>query len=50
MVLETGKPIAEVARELGIVAVVGAPGVLDIPDGSWVEVNPQAGTVKVVGR
>jgi rifampicin phosphotransferase len=41
---------AIVARELGIVAVVGAPGVLDIPDGSWVEVDPHAGTVKVVDR
>lgn len=40
---------AVLARELGIVAVVGAPGVLtDIPDGAEVEVDPVAGRVSVV--
>ena len=41
---------AVLARELGIPAVVGAPGALrDIPDGSTVEVDPVAGVVRVVG-
>jgi pyruvate,water dikinase len=39
---------AIVARELGVPAVVGAAGALDIPDGSLVELDPAAGTVKVV--
>jgi len=42
---------AVLARELGIPAVVGAPGALtDIPDGAEVEVDPVAGVVRVVGR
>lgn len=41
---------AVLARELGIPAVVGAPGALrDIPDGSTVEVDPVAGVVRVLG-
>jgi phosphohistidine swiveling domain-containing protein len=41
---------AVLARELGIPAVVGAPGALhEIPDGATVEVDPVAGTVRVVG-
>jgi pyruvate,water dikinase len=41
---------AVLARELGIPAVVGAPGALhDIPDGATVEVDPVAGVVRVVG-
>jgi rifampicin phosphotransferase len=39
---------AVLARELGISAVVGAPGALDIPDGSVVDVDPVAGTVRLV--
>ncbi|MGE5211716.1 MAG: PEP-utilizing enzyme [Acidobacteriota bacterium] len=39
---------AVLARELGIPAVVGAPAALDIPDGAMVEVDPLAGTVRVV--
>jgi pyruvate,water dikinase len=41
---------AVLARELGIPAVVGAPGALhDIPDGATVEVDPVAGVVRLVG-
>ena len=41
---------AVLARELGIPAVIGAPGALrDIPDGATVEVDPVAGVVRVVG-
>jgi pyruvate,water dikinase len=40
---------AVLARELGIPAVVGAPGALSIPDGSVVEVDPTQGSVRVVG-
>jgi len=39
---------AVLARELGIPAVVGAPGALTIPDGATVEVDPVAGTVRIV--
>ncbi|HEX4822032.1 MAG TPA: PEP-utilizing enzyme [Acidimicrobiales bacterium] len=40
---------AVMARELGIPAVIGAQGALDeIPDGAEVEVDPVAGTVKVL--
>jgi len=39
---------AVIARELGIAAVVGAAGALDIPDGAQVEVDPVAGVVSVV--
>jgi phosphohistidine swiveling domain-containing protein len=39
---------AVLARELGIPAVVGAPGALEIPDGAMVEVDPVAGAVGIV--
>lgn len=40
---------AVMARELGIPAIIGAEGALDdIPDGAEVEVDPVAGTVKVL--
>ncbi len=38
---------AVIARELGIAAVVGVSGALDIADGATVEVDPVAGTVTV---
>ena len=42
---------AVMARELGIPAVVGAPGALrDIPDGAEIEVDPVAGVVRVMPR
>ena len=40
---------AVLARELGIPAVVGAPGALDIADGATVTVDPVLGKVSVVG-
>ena len=40
---------AVIARELGIPAVVGVPGALEIPDGATVEVDPTAGVVRLVG-
>jgi pyruvate,water dikinase len=39
---------AVLARELGIPAVVGASGALDLHDGSLVEVDPRAGAVRVL--
>jgi len=39
---------AVLARELGIAAVVGAHGALDLPDGALVEVDPAAGVVRVL--
>ncbi len=39
---------AVLARELGIAAIVGARGALDLPDGSMVEVNPITGRVRIV--
>jgi len=39
---------AVIARELGIAAVVGVSGALDIDDGATVKVDPVAGTVTVV--
>ncbi|HEY2812364.1 MAG TPA: PEP-utilizing enzyme [Acidimicrobiales bacterium] len=40
---------AVMARELGLPAVIGAEGALDdIPDGAEVEIDPVAGTVKVL--
>ena len=42
---------ALLARELGIPAVVGAPGLLSsISDGDLVEVDPVAGIVRVISR
>jgi pyruvate,water dikinase len=41
---------AVLARELGLTAVIGLPGLLDrVRDGDVVEVDPVAGTVTVVG-
>ena len=39
---------AVLARELGIPAVVGASGALDLQDGSLVEVDPRVGAVRVL--
>jgi len=39
---------AVLARELGIPAVVGAPGALDLTDGATVVVDPQRGAVRVL--
>lgn len=39
---------AVLARELGIAAVVGATGALDIPDGALIEVDPIAGVVRII--
>jgi pyruvate,water dikinase len=39
---------AVLARELGIPAVVGAPGALDLPDGATIEVDPRLGSVRVI--
>ena len=39
---------AVLARELGIAAVVGARGALEIPDGAMVEVDPVAGVVRIL--
>ncbi len=39
---------AVLARELGIPAVVGAPGALDLVDGSQVEIDPVAGRVRII--
>lgn len=41
---------AVLARELGIPAVVGAGGALDIPDGALVEVDPVEGVVRILTR
>ena len=40
---------AILARELGLTAVIGVPGLLDrVHDGDQVEVDPIAGTITVV--
>ena len=39
---------AVLARELGIPAVVGASGALDLQDGALVEVDPRVGAVRVL--
>jgi phosphohistidine swiveling domain-containing protein len=41
---------AVMARELGIPAVIGAPGALDVADGARVEVDPVHGTVRVLAE
>jgi len=51
VVTEMGGPLshaAVMARELGIPAVIGAQGAMEIPDGSQVLVDPAAGRVSVV--
>jgi pyruvate,water dikinase len=39
---------AVIARELGLPAVIGASGAMDLPDGATIEVDPKAGLVRVV--
>lgn len=39
---------AVIARELGLPAVIGTAGCMEIPDGATVEVDPVAGAVRVV--
>ena len=39
---------AVLARELGIPAVIGVAGALSIPDGRMIEVDPVAGTVRLI--
>jgi pyruvate,water dikinase len=40
---------AVIARELGLPAVIGATDAMDlIPDGATIEVDPEAGTVRVL--
>jgi pyruvate,water dikinase len=42
---------AVIARELGIPAVIGVKGALtDIPDGTWVELDPVAGEVRLLAN
>lgn len=51
IVTEQGGPLchaAVIARELGLPAVIGAVGAMDLPDGAQVEVDPIAGVVRVV--
>jgi phosphohistidine swiveling domain-containing protein len=37
-----------IARELGLPAVIGAQGAMQIPDGAPVEVDPSTGRVRVL--
>ena len=51
IVTEEGGPLchaAVIARELGLPAVIGASGAMDLPDGATIEVDPKAGIVRVV--
>jgi rifampicin phosphotransferase len=51
IVTEEGGPLchaAVIARELGLPAVIGATGAMQLPDGATVEVDPRAGAVRVV--
>ncbi len=51
IVTEEGGPLchaAVIARELGLPAVIGATGAMDLPDGAQIEVDPVAGAVRVV--
>ncbi len=42
---------AVIARELGIPGLIGAAGACgSVPDGALVELDPEAGTLQVVGR
>ena len=48
---EEGGPLshaAVIARELGLPAVIGALGAMELPDGATIEVDPKAGLVRVV--
>jgi pyruvate,water dikinase len=51
IVTEEGGPLchaAVIARELGLPAVIGASGAMDLPDGATIEVDPRAGVVRVL--
>ena len=51
IVTEEGGPLchaAVIARELGLPAVIGALGAMDLPDGATIEVDPKAGAVRVL--
>lgn len=51
IVTEEGGPLchaAVIARELGLPAVIGANGAMELPDGAQIEVDPVAGRVRVV--
>ena len=51
IVTEEGGPLchaAVIARELGLPAVIGASGAMGLPDGATIEVDPNAGVVRVV--
>jgi pyruvate,water dikinase len=51
IVTEEGGPLchaAVIARELGLPAVIGASGAMDLPDGAQIEVDPVAGAVRVL--
>jgi pyruvate,water dikinase len=51
IVTEEGGPLchaAVIARELGLPAVIGALGAMELPDGATIEVDPKAGVVRVV--
>ena len=51
IVTEEGGPLchaAVIARELGLPAVIGATGAMDLPDGAQIEVDPAAGLVRVL--
>ena len=51
IVTQEGGPLchaAVIARELGLPAVIGACGAMDLPDGARIEVDPVAGAVRVL--
>ena len=51
IVTEEGGPLchaAVLARELGLPAVIGASGAMDLPDGATIEVDPAAGVVRIL--
>jgi pyruvate,water dikinase len=51
VVTEEGGPLshaAVIARELGLPALIGTAGAMTIPDGEAVELDPRAGTVRVL--
>ena len=50
VVCDTGAALSHaaiVARELGIPAVMSVPGITSVPDGTWLEVDGNTGTVRV---
>jgi pyruvate,water dikinase len=51
IVTQEGGPLchaAVIARELGLPAVIGASGAMDLPDGAQIVVDPVAGAVRVL--